>query len=194
MGEDRSFRELLRGYSFIAPLAACLLAFVFAPVVGTCVDSLYRDVTFLPRSFIGLGNYASLASDPAFLQSLRFTVLFVLASVPLELVLGLAFALLLHRPSPARGALRACVLILWAVPAAVSGKVFELIFNFQYGSANYLLQRIGLADGPVNWLGTAGGAFFAIVAGDVWKTAPFVAILFLAGLSAIPEDLYRQAA
>jgi multiple sugar transport system permease protein len=185
---------MLRGYSFIAPLVAILLAFVFVPVVGTCIDSLYREVTFLPRAFIGLGNYQSLASDPGFRQSLRFTVLFVLASVPLELVLGLSFALLLHRPSPARGALRACVLIPWAVPAAVSGKVFELICNFQYGLANYLVQRIGLTDGPVNWLGSTGGAFFALVAGDVWKTAPFVAILFLAGLSAIPEDLYRQAA
>jgi multiple sugar transport system permease protein len=185
---------MLRGYSFIAPLVAILLAFVFVPVVGTCIDSLYREVTFLPRAFIGLGNYQSLASDPGFRQSLRFTLLFVLASVPLELVLGLSFALLLHRPSPARGALRACVLIPWAVPAAVSGKVFELICNFQYGLANYLVQRIGLTDGPVNWLGSTGGAFFALVAGDVWKTAPFVAILFLAGLSAIPEDLYRQAA
>jgi multiple sugar transport system permease protein len=194
MGEDRSFRDLLRGYSFIAPLVAILLAFVFVPIVGTCIDSLYREVTFLPRAFIGLGNYQSLASDPGFRQSLRFTVLFVLASVPLELVLGLSFALLLHRPSSARGALRACVLIPWAVPAAVSGKVFELICNFQYGLANYLVQRIGLTDGPVNWLGSTGGAFFALVAGDVWKTAPFVAILFLAGLSAIPEDLYRQAA
>lgn len=194
MGEDRSFRDMLRGYSFIAPLVAILLAFVFVPVVGTCIDSLYREVTFLPRAFIGLGNYQSLASDPGFRQSLRFTVLFVLASVPLELVLGLSFALLLHRPSPARGALRACVLIPWAVPAAVSGKVFELICNFQYGLANYLVQRIGWTDGPVNWLGSTGGAFFALVAGDVWKTAPFVAILFLAGLSAIPEDLYRQAA
>lgn len=194
MGEDRSFRDMLRGYSFIAPLVAILLAFVFVPVVGTCIDSLYREVTFLPRAFIGFGNYQSLASDPGFRQSLRFTVLFVLASVPLELVLGLSFALLLHRPSPARGALRACVLIPWAVPAAVSGKVFELICNFQYGLANYLVQRIGLTDGPVNWLGSTGGAFFALVAGDVWKTAPFVAILFLAGLSAIPEDLYRQAA
>ena len=194
MEEDRSFRDMLRGYSFIAPLVAILLAFVFVPVVGTCIDSLYREVTFLPRAFIGFGNYQSLASDPGFRQSLRFTVLFVLASVPLELVLGLSFALLLHRPSPARGALRACVLIPWAVPAAVSGKVFELICNFQYGLANYLVQRIGLTDGPVNWLGSTGGAFFALVAGDVWKTAPFVAILFLAGLSAIPEDLYRQAA
>ncbi|MEW6720251.1 MAG: sugar ABC transporter permease [Thermodesulfobacteriota bacterium] len=193
MGEDRTLRELLRGYAFLGPLVAFLLAFVLAPVIGTCIDSLYRDVTFLPRAFIGPENYVSLWSDPAFRQSLRFTVLFALASVPLELLLGLAFALLLNRPSPARGALRAFVLIPWAVPAAVSGKVFELICNFRFGPANYLVQRLGLADAPVNWLGSPEGAFLAIVAADVWKTTPFVAILLLAGLSAIPEELYRQA-
>jgi len=194
MNDDRSFRDALRGYLFVAPLAAFLLAFIVVPVAGTFIDSLYRAVTFLPRAFIGAGNYVSLASDPAFLQSLRFTVLFVLASVPLEIALGLVFALLLHRPSRARGALRACVLIPWAVPSAVAGRVFELIWNYQYGLANHLAQRLGLADGPINWLGSEGGAFFALVAGDVWKTAPFVAILFLAGLSAIPGELYRQAA
>lgn len=194
MNEDRRLRDLLRGYAFVAPPVLLLAAFVLVPVAGTFVDSLYREVTFLPRSFIGLTNYKALASDPGFRQSLRFTARFVLTSVPLEVVLGLAFALVLNRPSPLRGALRACVLIPWAIPAAVSGRVFELIYNFQYGLANYAGTRLGLVRGPVNWLGTADGAFWALVAGDVWKTAPFVAILFLAGLSAIPEDLYRQAA
>ncbi len=194
MGGDRTIRETLRGWAFLAPLAVFILGFVFVPVAGTFIDSLHREVTFLPRAFIGLGNYRSLSSDPWFWQSLRFTVLFVLVSVPLELVLGMAFALLLHRPSRARGALRACVLLPWAVPAAVSGRVFELVCNFQYGPANYIAERLGLTVGPVNWLGSAWGAFFALVAGDTWKTAPFVAVLFLAGLSAIPGDLYRQAA
>jgi len=187
-------REIVRGYAFLAPLAGFIAAFVLVPVAATFVDSLHRAVTFLPPAFIGLRNYRALASDPGFWQSLRFTVLFVLVSVPLELALGLAFALLLHRPSPARGILRACVLLPWAVPAAVSGRVFQLVCNFQYGLANFIVERLGLADGPVNWLGSVEGAFLALVAGDVWKTAPFVAILFLAGLSAIPGELYLQAA
>jgi len=194
MNGDRPTREVVRGYAFLAPLAGFVVALVLVPVAGAFIDSLHREVTFLPRAFVGLRNYRALASDPAFWQSLRFTVLFVLVSVPLELALGLAFALLLHRPSPARGILRACVLIPWAVPAAVSGRVFELICNFQYGLANFIVTRLGVADAPVNWLGSVRGAFLALVAGDVWKTAPFVAILFLAGLSAIPEELYSQAA
>jgi trehalose/maltose transport system permease protein len=194
MDWDQTTRDRLGGYLFLAPLIALIAVFVLVPVVGTFADSLYREVTFLPRKFIGTGNYRALAVDPAFRQSLGFTARFVLVSVPLEVGLGLAFALLLNRPSAARGALRACVLIPWAIPAAVSGRVFELIYNFQYGLANYLAGRLAPARGPMNWLGTADGAFWGVVAGDVWKTAPFVAILFLAGLSAVPEELYRQAA
>jgi multiple sugar transport system permease protein len=124
---------------------------------------------------------------------MRFTVLFVLVSVPLETLLGLLMALILHQSFPLRGLLRAGVLIPWAIPAAVSGRAFELIYNSSYGAANFVLQRLGFTQEPVNWLGSELGAFAAVVAADTWKTAPFAAILLLAGLSAIPEDLYRQA-
>jgi multiple sugar transport system permease protein len=131
--------------------------------------------------------------DPAFWRSVRFTVFFVLVSVPLETLLGLLMALILHEHFPLRGLLRACVLIPWAIPAAVSGKVFQLIYNSSYGAANFVLQAVGITDAPVNWLGSEIGAFAAVVVADTWKTTPFAAILLLAGLSAIPEDLYRQA-
>ncbi len=185
--------ELARGYSFVAPAAAFVAAFVIAPVIGSFANSLMQDVTFLPKEFVGAENYRTMLSDPGFFQALRFTCLFTLVSVPLELLLGTAFALLLARPSPARGLLRACVLIPWAIPAAVSGRIFELIFNYQYGLANYLAGMLGLADRPVSWLGTPLGAFAALVTADAWKTTPFVAIILLAGLSAIPEELYLQA-
>jgi multiple sugar transport system permease protein len=193
MRRDSAFRELASGYAFLAPLAVFLLAFIFVPVVGTFATSMIQDVTFLPKRFLGLENYRALLADPGFRQAVRFTCLFALVSVPIELVLGLAFALLLHHPSPVRGILRACVLIPWAVPAAVSGKLFELVYNYQIGPANYLAGFVGLADRPVNWLGTPAGAFLALAAADAWKSTPFAAILFLAGLSGIPDDVYRQA-
>ena len=190
---DRPPGELLRGYAFLLPLALFLAAFVLAPIAGTFAGSLMRDVTFLPKRFAGVENYRALLSDPGFAQALRFTVLFTAASVPLELLLGLAVALLLAHPSRARGALRACVLIPWAIPAAVSGKVFQLVYNYNYGLANYLMHAVGVADRPVNWLGTSAGAFLSLVMADAWKTTPFVAIILLAGLSGIPENLYLQA-
>ncbi len=191
---DLTLGELVRGYAFLAPLFVFVAVFVVVPVIGTFADSLMRDVTFLPKGFVGLSNYRALPSDPGFLQSLRFTCLFTLASVPLELALGLAFALLLNRPSPARGLLRACVLIPWAIPAAVSGRVFQLVYRYHHGLANVLAGSFGLVDHPVSWLGTPALAFASLVAADAWKTTPFVAIILLAGLSGIPEDLYLQAA
>jgi len=193
IAEELTRDELARGYAFLLPLAAFVVVFILVPVIGTFAGSLMQDVTFLPKRFAGAENYRAMLSAPGFWQALRFTCLFTLVSVPLELFLGLLFALLLARPSPARGLLRACVLIPWAIPAAVSGRVFQLIYNYHYGLANYLAGIFGLADRPVSWLGTPAGAFASLVMADAWKTTPFVAIILLAGLAGIPQDLYLQA-
>lgn len=185
--------EALLGAALLAPLVLLVAALVVVPVLGTVVDSLFRDVVWLPRAWLGLDNYAALVSDPAFLQSVRFTVLFALVSVPLEVALGLGVALVLAARVPLRGLLRAAVLVPWAVPAAVSGRIFELVYDYAHGAANRLLALAGVTDAPVNWLGTDWGAFLALVVADAWKTTPFVALILLAGLAAIPEDLYRQA-
>ncbi len=185
--------ELKEASPFLLPLLGFLAAFVLVPVLGAVVDSVFRDVTFLEPGFAGLGNYAWLLHNPAFRQSAGFTLLFVLVSVPLEMLLGLAFALVLNERLPLRGFLRACVLIPWVVPAAVSARIWELIYNYSFGLANFLWMATGIPAEPVNWLGTGAGAFFALVLADAWKTTPFVAVILLTGLSAIPEDLYLQA-
>jgi multiple sugar transport system permease protein len=166
--EEHTRAELARGYAFLFPLAAFVAVFIIVPVIGTFAGSLMQDVTFLPKRFAGAENYRAMFSDPGFWQALRFTCL-------------------------ARGLLRACVLIPWAIPAAVSGRVFQLIYNYHYGLANYLAGIFGLADRPVSWLGTPAGAFASLVMADAWKTTPFVAIILLAGLAGIPQDLYLQA-
>ena len=178
---------------FVAPLLFFLTVLIMIPVLGTLVDSLYRDVSFLPRKLIGLENYVALTKDPAFWKSLRFTFLFVAVSVPLEVTLGLLMALVLNESFPFRGFVRASLLIPWAVPMAISGRIFELIFNYSFGAANYMLRLFNLSAGPINWLGSDLGAFAALVITDAWKTTPFAAIILLAGLSAIPKDLYEQA-
>ena len=183
--------ELVR---FMAPLLFFLMALIMFPVLGTLVDSLYRDVSYLPRKLIGLENYVALAKDPAFWKSLRFTFLFVVVSVPLEVTLGLLMALVLNESFPFRGFVRASLLIPWAVPMAISGRIFELIFNYSFGAANFLLKLFNLSAGPINWLGSDLGAFAALVITDAWKTTPFATIILLAGLSSIPRELYDQAA
>jgi len=186
-------KELRTACFFVLPLVAFIILFILVPVLGTFINSLFRDVAFLSKRFYFFKNYQHLWADPGFFQALKFTLLFILVSVPLELVLGLAFAVLLDLNIPCRGLLRGCVLIPWAIPAAISARTWELIYNYSYGLANFICLTLGLSSQPVNWLGTPLAAFSAVVVADVWKTTPFVAIIFLAGLQAIPRELFAQA-
>ena len=202
---------------FILPLVVFVVLFILVPVLGTFINSMFQDVSFVAdKRFCFFEHYQRLWGDlwgylqhfwgdlwgypsgytgaeSGFVQALRSTLLFIVVSVPLELILGLAFAMLLNEDIPFRGLLRGCVLIPWAIPAAISARTWELIYNYSYGLANYIWLGLGLSEEPVNWLGTSFGAFSAVVIADVWKTTPFVAIIFLAGLQAIPRDLFAQA-
>jgi multiple sugar transport system permease protein len=180
-------------YLFVLPLVAVILLLVVVPVLGTFWTSLFRDVTYLPTRFAFLANYKRLFHDADFWRSLRFTLLFVATTIPLEMVLGMAFALILNERMRYRNALRATVLIPWAVPTIVAARTWEMIYNYGYGLANYLLGLFHISPHGVNWLGSPVSAFFALVIADVWKTTPFVAIILLAGLQTIPEEIYEQA-
>lgn len=186
-------KEARNGYLFNLPIIFFAIAFFVVPIVGTIVTSFFQDVTFLPRKFIGLSNYKQLSSDPYFWQSGRFTILFVLVSVTLELALGMIFALILNEKFRLRGLLRVSILIPWAIPIAISARIWQLIYNYSYGLFNFLAIQLGITTAPINWLGTPIAAFFALVISDVWKTVPFMTIILLTGLSAIPEVLYKQA-
>lgn len=186
-------KETKDGYLFNLPIIFFVIAFFVVPIVGTIVTSLFQDVTFLPKRFWGLTNYKQLGSDPYFWQSMRFTILFVVVSVALELVLGIIFALILNEKLRFRSLLRVAILIPWAIPIAISARIWQLIFNYSYGLFNFLAIQLGITTEPINWLGAPIAAFFALVISDVWKTVPFMTILLLTGLSAIPEVLYKQA-
>lgn len=191
--KDYTSKELKESFLFLSPLLFLLSALVLLPVIGTIVTSLFQDISFLGRKFILLDNYRLLLGDSEFWQSFRFTILFIIVSVPLELLLGLLFALILNQNIPLRGMLRAAVLIPWAIPAAISARTWELIYNYNFGLANFACMKLGISTEPINWLGTSLGAFASLVVSDAWKTTPFVAIILLAGLQAIPEELHRQA-
>lgn len=184
-------KDALSAYLLIGPMLGVVCLFILVPVAGTLVNSFYTDVSFMPRTFSWLENYSRMFRDSGFLQSCRFTGLFLLVTVPLEMLLGILFAVLLDAAMPGRGLVRAAVLIPWAIPAAISARVWELVYNFSYGLANAVIEP--LFGGPVNFLGTTAGAFSALVIADVWKTTPFVAVIVLAGLQTIPREMYEQA-
>ncbi len=185
-------KDLLSSYLFLIPSAIFVILFILIPIIGTIIDSAFQDVTFKPYKFIFLENYADLFRDSGFWQSLKFSVLFVFVSVPFELLLGLIFALLLNGIKRYRGIVWAAVLIPWAIPSAVSARTWELIYNYNYGLANFFMTGLGLSGSPISWLGTSLGAFLSVVLADAWKTTPFVTIILLAGLQTIPEELREQ--
>lgn len=143
--------------------------------------------------FNGVGNYSEIFSKDDFWHSFLFTLIFALTTVVFEIVLGMIFALLLNETFPGRGLLRAVVLIPWAIPTIISARTWELIYNFNYGILNHIIKALGFSPDGVNWFGTGFSAFWALVIADVWKTTPFVVIILLAGLQAIPTDIYKQA-
>ena len=173
------------------PALSLLLILVLLPVLGTFLLSLFREVTFAERRFVLLENYLRLLSDSMFLNSLLFTLKFTVASVSLELALGLLVALVVNEKVPLRGLLRGLVLLPWAIPSVGSAKIWQLMFNYSYGFLNLLGDK--LLGTRVNWLGSDVSAFLSVVIADVWRTTPFVAIILLAGLQSIPKEVYDQA-
>jgi multiple sugar transport system permease protein len=188
MATDRRNREE-RATLFLAPAGITLSAVMLFPAVYILWLSLERrSLIFGTPQFIGFDNYLRLAHDPQFWNALVNTVYFTVVSVQGELVLGLLMALLLRRPFRGRGLLYAIILIPWAIPTVVSARMWEWLYNADFGVLNYLFQA------RINWLGSPTWAMHAAIAMDVWKSTPFVALLLLAGLQSIPRELYHAAA
>lgn len=147
----------------------------------------------LHSSWAGLATHARTLHDGRFLAALGNTAVFTGLSVLAEGTLGVALALLLDRKFRGRGALRAAVLVPWALPTSVMALAWTWIFHDTFGMANDLLARLGLIAGPVAWLAQPATAMGALVVADAWKTTPFVALLVLAGLQGIPLEVLEAA-
>lgn len=188
-------RDVINAYLFLLPILLAVVVFILIPVIGTIWNSFFKDLIYstLDREFIGFKNYGNVLKDESFWEALGFTMKFTLATVVLEAVLGVVFALILNESFKGRGMLRAVILIPWAVPTIVSAKIWQAIYDYSYGLLNWLSMKLGFITDKVDWLGTSDSAFWALVISDVWKTTPFVVIILLAGLQAIPQDVYKQA-
>jgi multiple sugar transport system permease protein len=176
------------GNRFVAPAIALLSLVTVYPVLSVLYLSLHRRLLIFDISkFVGLDNYRFLLTDDRFWNAFRNTVYFTGASVSLELASGLALAVLMNRAFRFRGLFTAIILVPWAIPTVVSARMWEWIYNTDFGILNHLLGV------KINWLGSPFWALNAAVFMDVWKTAPFVVILLLAGLKVIPTELYQAA-
>lgn len=114
-----------------------------------------------------------------------------MVSVILETVIGMGCALIMNIGMRGEGIVRGCILVPWCIPTIVSGLMWSYMFAESYGIINQLLQQIGMA--PVAWLTNSSCAFWAVVISDVWKTAPYMGLLLLAGLKTVPPEYYEAA-
>jgi ABC-type sugar transport system permease subunit len=166
------------------------------PLVWTFWESLHLHdlrMPWLGRPFVGLTNYLDAFRDPRFRGAVGHTGFFAVASVTLELVIGLWLALALNRAFRFRGLVRAAVLIPWAIPTVVSALLWRFMFEGESGIVNAALVNLGILRAPVVWLVDPRAAWVPIILADVWKTTPFVALLLLAGLQNIDTSLYEAA-
>jgi len=176
------------GTPFIVPSLILIALITIYPAVYALYLSVHRKLPIFGISrFTGLDNYLFLVGDERFWNAFRNTLYFTVVSVTLELVLGLAIAVLLDKAFRMRGIVRAIVLVPWAIPTVVSAKMWEWMYNSDFGILNYLMGT------DINWLGSPFWALNGAVFMDVWKTTPFVAILLMAGLQVIPRELYKAA-
>ncbi len=177
-----------KGNRFVLPAVVLLSLVTIYPLVSVLYLSFQRRLLIFDiKKFIGLDNYRFLLTDDRFWNAFGNTVYFTVVSVSLELLLGLSVALLLNRSFRFKGLVTAMVLVPWAVPTVVSARMWEWIYNSDFGILNYFLGV------KINWLGSPFWAMNAAIVMDVWKTTPFVVILLVAGLKVIPRELYQAA-
>src|SRR5690606_1919404 len=139
--------------------------------------------------------YTDMFADDQFWTSMKNTVIFTVSSVALETILGMVIALVIHSNFRGRGLVRTSMLVPWAIPTVVSSLLWQWMFHDRYGVINSILKQLRLMpeDKFLAWNADPSTALGAVVAVDVWKTTPFMALLLLAGLQVIPGDVYEAA-
>lgn len=141
----------------------------------------------------GQGEWDGLLVDPGWWRAVWNTVRFALFSVALETVFGTVIALVLNQQFPGRSMVRAAVLVPWAIPTIVSAKMWAWMMHDQFGILNDMAERLHLISQPIAWTASPDTAMIAVIIVDVWKTTPFMALLILAGLQMVPQDIYEAA-
>ena len=185
--------QSIAGWALIAPALVHLGVFALWPIAFVVYMSLFKwPLLGEVRSFVALGNFRLLAQDPAFFHALLNSALYTLGTVPVSLILALALAALLAQPIRGRGLFRTLYFLPVVTSTVAVAMVFSWVYHPEFGLLNYGLSLIGIR-GP-NWLGDPRTALPALMLMSVWKGLGYSMVIYLAGLSAIPADLYEACA
>jgi multiple sugar transport system permease protein len=189
------YRHEIQAYAFLGPALFLLLALMVYPL-GQVIRMSFFDITVRTETWAGVGNFVELLRSPLFWQVLWQTVLFTLGSVVFHLVLGMGLALLLHTRIhlKIRNLFRGLLILPWMFAPTVAGMIWVLMLS-PFGVVNGFLTTIGILDPnqTVNWLGSPRTSLLSVTAMNIWRAFPFFMVMLLAGLQAIPEDVYEAA-
>ncbi len=192
---DRSKAENKLGLTLVAPAVVMMLLVTAWPMGQALYLSLFRYRLTAPddREFIGIDNYVTVLTDSLFWRDTWNTVLIMVVTVAVELVIGFAFAMVMHRIIFARGLMRTSILIPYGIITVVSAFAWQFAFSLNNGFVNAWFSWLPWIAEDTNWFGDHWHAMFAIMVSEIWKTTPFMALLLLAGLSQVSEDMLEAA-
>jgi multiple sugar transport system permease protein len=184
-------RERLLPYLLVAPALAVLLALSIYPLIYSITISLQQETA--SGTVWSLVHFKRLVTDNFFHTALVHTFVYAAVALMCEFVLGLALALLLNRQLRGRGLFRASLLVPMMLPTVVVGVVWRLLLNPNFGAINGTLKQLGINTENLTWTASPRLAFAAVIVVDVWQWTPFVLLILLAGLQAIPQEPYEAA-
>ena len=188
-------RDVL-GALFVAPAILYVLLLVGVPFLMAIYYALSAYTIYNPEwTFVGLSNFVDILENPVFKQTLWNTFVFTFGSQILGLILGKFGALLLLRPFPGRKIVRAMIILPWAVPVALATVAWQWMFDSLYSVINWTMIAMGLIDraNAPNWLGNPDLAMLSIIIVNAWRFFPFAIVIFLAGITAVPQDVIDAA-
>ncbi len=186
-------RRAWTGFLFVLPATAFVLLFFITPLVMTGFMSLNDWPLLGNRHFTGLDNYHTILSDSVFWQALLFTFKYTLVVTPAIFLAALGLALLVRQKAPGVGIFRTAFFLPVVLGFAATSYLWQWMYNDQTGVFDGVLQGIGIAQQPLEFLGDASTDLISITVMVVWKTAGFTMLLFVIGMQAIPEDLFEAA-
>jgi ABC-type sugar transport system permease subunit len=182
--------------ALLLPCLMFLATFAFYPILNAFWTSVHRLRLDQPQAgvpFVGLRNFARAFEDPDAWHAIQVTLAYVGVTVAVQFLLGLGIALVINRTVRAKGFVRAVTLLPWTLAPALAGQMWRWLFNDSAGVINDLLHRVHLISRPIIWLGVPSLAFAAVATAASWGAASYMALILLAGLQSIPEDLYEAA-
>jgi trehalose/maltose transport system permease protein len=189
-------RQARIGWVLLIP-ALAVVALVAIYPLGKTIYYSFTNQEFLqgiePTKWVGFANYRTLWHDSIFRHAVWVTIKFTLITVSFEFVLGMIIALVVNSKFRGRGAMRAVMLVPWAIPTVVAARMWQWMLDDVYGVVNDAGVRLHILSHSHAWISEPSTALASVAAVDIWKTTPFVALLLLAGLQVIPGDLYEAA-